>query len=164
LNFDSGDHFAYLIITGGLLFDKPGNIFNVDETGLQLNNKPGQVIAAKGSKNVSSLTSSEKGETISVVACCNGEGSFLPPYCIFKRKYMNLEFLNGMPPGSVVKMSPKSAYVNTEIFFDWLKNHFFLENSPEMLEFADEDEIIMLCLPAHTTHYHQPLDRSTFKS
>jgi hypothetical protein len=90
LNFDSGDHFAYLIVTGRLLFDKPGNIFNVDETGLQLNNKPGQVIAAKGSKNVSSLTSSEKGETISVVACCNGEGSFLPPYCIFKRKYMNL--------------------------------------------------------------------------
>jgi hypothetical protein len=69
-----------------------------------------------------------------------------------------------MPPGSVVKMSPKSAYVNTEIFFDWLKNHFCLENSPEMLEFADEHEIIMLYLPAHTTHYLQPLDRSTFKS
>lgn len=169
------------VFSENLLFDKPGSIFNVDETGLQLNNKPGQVIAAKGSKNVSSLTSGEKGETISVVACCNGEGSFLPPYCIFKGKNIKREFSNGMPPGSVVRMSEKSAYVNAEIFFDWLKNHFLPRkpagkvvlildghtshcNLCEMLEFAEEHEIIMICLPAHTTHYLQPLDRSAFKS
>lgn len=29
------------------LFDKPGHIFNMDETGLQLNNVPGKVIAQK---------------------------------------------------------------------------------------------------------------------
>lgn len=45
------------------LFDKPGHVFNMDETGLQLNNKPGKVIAIKGSKNVTSVTSGEKGET-----------------------------------------------------------------------------------------------------
>lgn len=30
------------------LFGKPECIFNVDETGLQLNNRPGEVLAAKG--------------------------------------------------------------------------------------------------------------------
>ncbi|KAI4463223.1 hypothetical protein MML48_4g00004247 [Holotrichia oblita] len=83
------------------LFNKPGNIYNMDETGLQLNNKPGQVIAAKGSKSVSTITSGEKGETISVIACCNAEDVFLPPYCIFKGKNKKEEFADGMPPGSM---------------------------------------------------------------
>lgn len=169
------------ILNDNQLFDKPSNIFNVDETGLQLNNKPGQVIAAKGSKAVASITSGERGETISVIACCNGEGTFLPPYCIFKEKNIKEEFSSGMPPGSVVRMSQKSAYVNTEFFFNWLKEHFMPRkplgkvllildghtshcNLCEMLEFAQENGIIMLCLPPHTTHYLQPLDRAVFKS
>ncbi|XP_072399497.1 uncharacterized protein [Diabrotica undecimpunctata] len=46
------------------LMNKPGSIYNIDETGLQLNNMPEHVIAIKGSKNVASVTSAEKGETI----------------------------------------------------------------------------------------------------
>lgn len=74
-----------IIIENGLA-EKPGNVFNMDETGLQINNRPGEVVAIKGSKNVTSITSGEKGETISVLSCCNGEGIFLPPFCIFKGK------------------------------------------------------------------------------
>jgi len=48
----------------------------VDETGLQLNNCPGHVITQKGSKSVSSVTSEERGKTITVVTCCNAEGDF----------------------------------------------------------------------------------------
>ncbi|CAG4961071.1 unnamed protein product [Parnassius apollo] len=47
---------------------KPSCIFNMDETGLQLNNRPGHVLAEKGSKAVSTVTSTEKGETITVIA------------------------------------------------------------------------------------------------
>lgn len=66
------------------MFDKPGFIFNVDETGLQLNNRTGYVVAQKGSKDVHAISSGEKGETISVFACCNAEGTFMPPVSIFK--------------------------------------------------------------------------------
>ena len=65
------------------LLNKPSNIFNMDETGLQLNNKPGFVIAQKGSKNVAAITSSEKGETITITSCCNAEGIFIPPVCMY---------------------------------------------------------------------------------
>lgn len=41
------------------LFDKPSHIFNMDESGLQLNNRPGHVLAKKGSKAVSTVTSTE---------------------------------------------------------------------------------------------------------
>lgn len=163
------------------LFDKPGNVFNVDESGLQLNNKPGQVIAEKGSKSVTSITSGEKGETISVIACCSAEGVFLPPFCIFKGKNVKDCYKDGMPPGSAIAMNVKSAYVNAEIFKQWLQEHFaprkpngpvllILDghtshtNSVEMLEFCEKNEIVLLCLPSHTTHYLQPLDRSFFKS
>lgn len=162
------------------LLGKPGNIYNVDESGLQLNNKPGYVVAAKGSKSVPNITSGERGETISVIACCNGEGVFLPPACIFKGKNEKPEYKDGMPNGSVVFMSQKSAYVNSHIFFLWLKNHFYPRKaqgtvlllldghsshcqSVETLEFAEDNDIILLCLPSHTTHWLQPLDRSFFK-
>lgn len=163
------------------LFNKPSNIFNMDESGLQLNNRPGHVLAKKGSKAVSTVTSTEKGETITVIGCCNAEGIFLPPACIMKGKNKKQEWQDGMPPGSVLYMSQKSAYINAKIFFEWLKTHFLPRkpsgtvllcldghtshcNSVEMLEFAAANDICLFTLPSHTTHYLQTLDRSVFKS
>ncbi|KAL0829682.1 hypothetical protein ABMA28_003187 [Loxostege sticticalis] len=177
---------AYYDILYGLLeehelFDKPSHIFNMDESGFQLNNRPGHVLAKKGSKAVSTVTSTEKGETITVIACCNAEGVFLPPACIMKGKNKKQEWQDGLPPGSVLFMSQKSAYINATIFFEWLKTHFLPRkpagkvllcldghtshcNSVEMLEFAAANDICLFTLPSHTTHYLQTLDRSVFKS
>lgn len=66
------------------LENKLQNIFNVDESGVQLINKVGHVITKKGSKVVHKVTTSEKGGTVSLVACCSAEGRFLPPAIIFK--------------------------------------------------------------------------------
>lgn len=168
------------ILEGNNLFELPGSIWNLDESGLQLNNKVGYVIAQKGSKDVSTITSGEKGETITVIACCNAEGTFLPPACVFKGKYKKDEFQDGMPNGSKIYMNQKSAYVNSDIFLLWLKDHFLPRKgvgkallivdghtshcSAEVLELAERNDIILLCLPSHTTHYLQPLDRGVFKS
>jgi hypothetical protein len=35
-------------------------------------------------KDVHALTSGEKGETVSVIACSNAEGNFLPPFLFSK--------------------------------------------------------------------------------
>ncbi|CAH1956219.1 unnamed protein product [Acanthoscelides obtectus] len=88
------------VIIKNNLLNKPDKIFNVDETGIQINNKPGKVVATKGTKDVYSLTTSERGENISLVSCCNAEGYFLPPVLIFKGKNKKDEFLDGLPPGS----------------------------------------------------------------
>lgn len=177
------DYFSLLerVITENDLFQKPGSIYNMDESGLQLNNRPGHVIAKKGSKNIAALTSGEKGETITIIACCNAEGYFLPPVCIFKGKNIKSEWNDGMPAGSKIYMGGKSAYVNTDLFFYWLKEHFVPRkpqgkvllildghtshcNNIEMLEYADNNGVILICLPSHTTQFLQPLDRSFFKS
>ncbi|KAI4468358.1 zinc finger fyve/phd-type [Holotrichia oblita] len=90
----------------------------MDESGLQLNNKPTQVLAAKGSKNVSSLTSGEKGETTSVIGCCNAEEMFLPPYVIFKGKNRKDEYLDGMPHGSQIAIATGIAPFNPDAIPD----------------------------------------------
>ena len=63
---------------------------------------------------------------------------------------------------------------------DWLLNHFIPRkptgknllildghashmNNANLLEVARENDIIIVCLPSHTTHYLQPLDRVAFK-
>lgn len=161
------------------LINKPGNIYNMDESGLQLNNEPGQVVAIKGTKDVHVRKSTERGETVTVIACCNAEGTFLPAYCIFKGVNKQQVWLEKMPPGSVIQMRKESAYVDSHLFMDWLENHFIPRktagkcllildghgahiNSPEMLQKAADNDVILLCLPSHTTHYLQPLDRAFF--
>lgn len=72
---------------------------------------------------MSTLTAAERGE-ITVISCCNAEGTFLPPVCILKGKNKKPEFEDGMPPGSIVYMNQKLAYIKTEIFFEWFKFHF----------------------------------------
>lgn len=161
------------------LMEKPGSIFNMDETGVQLNNEPGAVVAEKGTKSVHVLSSSERGETVTVVACANAEGVFLPPYCIMKGVNKKDEYKDGLPPGSTIKMNKKSAYMNSDLFTDWLCEHFIPRkppgkvllildghsshmNSVGMLDLAEENGVILLCLPSHTTHYLQPMDRGIF--
>lgn len=77
-------------------------------------------------------------------------------------------------------MSEKYVYVNTDIFFYWLQTHFIPKKvsgkvvlildghtshttNLEMLQYADQHYVTLLCLPPHNTHYLQPLDRAFFK-
>lgn len=163
------------------LTNRPENIFNVDETGIQLINKPGKVLTAKGAKDVHVITPREKGETISLVACCSAEGRFLPPVLIMKGVNKKAEFSDGLPNGSEVYMNKKSSYINSELFLRWFKEQFIPKkpktgktllildghtshsNSIDLLDLANENDVIILCLPSHTTQALQPLDRSFFK-
>ncbi|RVE40996.1 hypothetical protein evm_014353, partial [Chilo suppressalis] len=168
------------VLTENDLIDKPDRIYNTDETGVQMNNNPGKVIATKGAKVVNSITSSEKGETMSIIACCNAVGNYVPPVVIIKGVNKRPEFQEGLPPGANVYMNKKSAYVNSELFQKWLKEQFvpikpqgkvllILDGHSshttaiDLLELSQENDIILFCLPSHTTQALQPLDRSFFK-
>jgi hypothetical protein len=161
------------------LMKKPGHMFNLDKSGLQLN-KPGYVLAKKGSTDIHFLMSVEKGETISVMACCSAEGHFLSPVCTIKGVNKKREFEDGLPPGSDVIMSKKSAYVTSEAFITWLKDHLFPRkpsgkvlivldgnsshvSDVDILDFANENDIVLLCSPCHSAQNLQPLDTTSMK-
>lgn len=160
------------------LLHKPNLIYNADESGCAMNNKPiKKVFAEKGSKAVYSQTCVERGELVTILACTNATGNFIPPMAIFKGKKFHKEFSDGFPNGSLVTMTD-SGWINEDAFLSWL--HHFQKNrvpgaclllvdghashkSLGALTFCDKNDINMVCLPSHTTHRLQPLDRSFFK-
>ncbi|KAJ8882616.1 hypothetical protein PR048_014427 [Dryococelus australis] len=131
----------------------------------------------KGKRNAMSVTTKERGETVIVLACVSATGVFLPPFVIFKGKNMKQEFRDNLPPGSVVFMSD-SGYITIELFREFLE-HFITHkpqgkktnllvldghsthvSDPDILQFAVDNNIIMISTPPHTLHYIQPLGRS----
>lgn len=107
------------------------------------------------------------------------QGSFITPFFIFKRKKNIARLLDGAPPGSQASVTD-SGWINGEKFFDWLR--YFVEQvrpSPEKkvlllldnheshkfypaLEYARENNVILLSFPPHTTHRLQPLDVAVY--
>jgi len=63
----------------------PERIWNMDETGLNVAHKPRQVIAKKGAKSIHGKTSGAR-ETVTVIACGNAAGSYIPPHFIMPGK------------------------------------------------------------------------------
>jgi len=124
------------------------------------------------------LSKTRGAENVTVVACCSAAGHFIPPLVIYKGKRNKAEFADNLPPGSCVAMSD-SSYITTDIFVQWLHHfnqhrvpgklillldgHASHVNSIDVIDLAVSYNITMVCLPPHTTHYLQPLDRAFFK-
>lgn len=158
---------------------QPHRIFNMDESGLSTVQKPPRVMAAKGRKQVGSITSAERGQHVTSVCCMNAIGNFIPPCLIFPRKNRKDELLDKAPPGTL-GLFQESGWMTSELFVKWLK-HFCSHATPsndnkvlllldghsshkslEAVMFAKKNGIILMCFPAHCTHRMQPLDVSFF--
>jgi len=61
----------------------PNRIYNMDETGCTTIQKPKQVVAAQGCKQVGSITSGERGELTTVVCTISANGNHLPPLMVY---------------------------------------------------------------------------------
>lgn len=155
----------------------PASIFNMGETTLRVNTKPSKTRGAKDSN----VTASADSENITVVACSNAEGEFLPPLCIFKDSINKVMPTDGMPPETKIVTNKMSDRINSEIFTTWLNEHFIPRKQPgkcllildghtshvssfALLETTAKNDFILLGLPSHTTNFLQPLDRCFFNS
>ncbi|XP_045449135.1 uncharacterized protein LOC123657659 [Melitaea cinxia] len=157
----------------------PRNIFNMDETGITSVHYPGKVITEKGQKRVGSITSGERGTTVTAVCAVSATGSYIPPMLIYPRQRHSLALENDGPRGAVYRYS-KNGWINEDLFIDWLKHFaavtkpsetepilFILDNhsshiSLRAYEFCKESNIVMLSLPPHGSHRIQPLDVSIY--
>ena len=83
-NEDLDNYFVTLksILVDNDLMNKPGQIFNVDESGMPLEHRSPKVVAKKGQKKVRYCTSGNKSQ-VTVVGCINAIGQALPPFIIF---------------------------------------------------------------------------------
>ena len=72
MNRNTVENFYFLekVRTENNLSDISGNIFNIDKSGMQVNNKPDPVIRENRFKYVHVYISGEKSENVTVIACC----------------------------------------------------------------------------------------------
>jgi hypothetical protein len=99
----------------------PNRLYNCVETGVSIvQHRNTKVIAVKGKKAVASLTSTEHGCLITVVTCMNAAGCYVPPLVVFPRKNMQIELMDGTPPGSTYACHI-SGWIQTDIFTQWFR-------------------------------------------
>ena len=157
----------------------PSQIYNADETGVSCVHKPSKVCVEKGQKTVWAVTSGEKGRTNTILTCGSASGHSIPPMIIFPRERISLELMKGAPPGTLFT-GTKCGWINGSVFFKWFQ--FFVTQIPpqrpalllydghashissEIIDYAVLHEIMIVCLPAHSSHLLQPLDVAVFKS
>ena len=160
------------------LKNRPSQIFNMDESGFSTVHKPGKIVGRRGKKGVHSKTSGERGENISVVCCVSAQGQALPPMIIFKGERISQGLIGNAPPGTLFACSKKS-FIDKDLFYMWFEK-IFLTHLPatrpvilimdshkshmslKVIELAKRNDVEMFCLPPHTTHWLQPLDRTIF--
>ena len=140
--------------------------------------KQPKILALKGKRQIGALTVAERGSLIRVVVCFSATGIFVPPLIIFLLKNTNHLLTRGASPGTVFKYQP-SGSINCEIFMDWFEQYFSVTKpsaSDPVLLIVDgynshsrklhltvkarEFHVAIICLPPHSTHKLQPLDKT----
>ncbi|XP_031347130.1 uncharacterized protein LOC116173619 [Photinus pyralis] len=158
---------------------QPHRIYNVDETAITTVPKcQSKIIAQKGRRQVGTLTSAERGQTVTAELCFSASGHYVPPLLVFPRVRMKAELLDGASLGTVAACH-KSGWMQSDIFVQWLK-HFASHVKPsiadpvlllldghathtkniEVINYGRANGIVMLCFPPHCTHCLQALDVS----
>lgn len=163
------------------LFDRYGIVeaacvWNVDETGLMDIPKPRRIIAPKKLK-ANQIVPKERGETTTAVVMVNAAGQKVPPMIIHKGRKVQQAWKENSNQ-ALVRASP-SGWINKDLFWEF-GNHFIeflkttgLDNKRHVvfldghmshtynikfLHMMTQNQITVVCLPAHTSHFLQPLD------
>ena len=118
-------------------------------------------------------------EWVSLIECVSVDGRILSPYIIFKAAVHQRAWFNAYPKAHIA-ISP-NGWTDNKIGLLWLQ-HFAKESaigqqgqyrmlilnshashlSTTAIEFSLASNIILLCLPPHTTYILQPLDVGLF--
>jgi hypothetical protein len=162
------------------LHNAPHRIFNLDETGLTGDPRHGKVIVGRGSKDVHMLTPNSVKKMTTVLVCASAFGNFLPPLVVYKGVNLQSTHCQGGPKGTRYAIT-KSGWMESDVFETYILKIFVEETKnlekPVVLIYDGhnshltyptikaciENEIILICLPPHTSHALQPLDVGVFK-
>lgn len=121
-------------------------------------------------------------EWVSLIECISLDGRLLNPYIIFKGKvHLKVWYDDCLQKGGTIALSD-NGWTNNILGLHWFKECFdpltkaSLQGTHRLLiydghashinsdviSYCTKNNIILLCLPAHTTHFLQPLDVGFF--
>ncbi|KIM92733.1 hypothetical protein OIDMADRAFT_173813 [Oidiodendron maius Zn] len=120
-------------------------------------------------------------EWVSIIECISTHSYILPPFIIFEGKRIQDDWTdNSIGKQTVIQVSP-NGWTDNKIALTWIK-HFdqytvhqtqgiyrllILDGHTshvtlDFVQYCQEHNIVLLCLPPHSTHYLQPLDVGIF--
>ncbi|XP_072398329.1 uncharacterized protein [Diabrotica undecimpunctata] len=150
----------------------PDRIYNVDESGISVvqSKIPKVIIGLKGKRQIAALTSGERGALITIVACMNATGSFVPPLVIFPRKNMSEKLKKGALSGTIFAVHP-SGWIQINSFTQWFKHfidfvhptkekpvlllldgHYSHTQNIEVIDLARTHHVTIVSIPPHSSH------------
>ena len=161
------------------LLDKPEHIFNVDESGIEMNKRTGKVVVERCTKKHHQESVGDR-EHITANVCCSATGYTLPPMLIFQKCFPSSDYSSSGPDGCLYAKS-ESGYMDGELFKEWFQKIFLPKTAHlrpailimdghvshltiDLIDLARENNVILYCLPPHLTYLLQPLDVAVFKS
>jgi hypothetical protein len=177
------DRVQIIIMQHGIALE---DIYNFDETGFAMGLvATARVITRADYYGKARLVQPGNREWVTSIECINSTGWALPPCIIFKGKvhiegwYQNPK----LPLDSRIEVSP-NGWTTNEIGLRWLKNLFIPATTsrttgkyrllvmdghgshltPQFDQICSENNIIPICMPAHSSNKLQPLDVGCFRS
>jgi hypothetical protein len=164
-------------------------VYNMDEMGHQeyADAKPKTCIVPSHVAEKPYYSVSRRGKRITLIACVAADGSYVTPALIIPRVTYEDELAEyGLTDEKIVIYSQKNAFIDRDIFFDWLKDVFqpdlvarrikysysgkaylLLDNcsahfGPDVHNLCADNNLELLYIPPHSSHFLQCLDVSVF--
>lgn len=162
---------------------QPGDVYNVDETGFAM----GLIATAKVVTRAEyygwrAVLQPGNREWVTIIESISADGHALPPTVVFKGEKYIASWFDNLPNNWRFKVS-ESGWTTDEIVLRWLQDQFIPETSsstkgkypnlildghgshltPQFDKICSENAIILLCMPAHSSHHLQPLDIGCFE-
>ena len=117
---------------------------------------------------------------ITMLCAASAAGLPLPPMIIYFKSFPGGQYrFDG--PDDALYVKSESGWIDAELFLTWMKKIFlrhivvqrpvllFIDGHKshvnlDVIDLCRQNDIILFCLPPHTTHALQPLDVAVFKS
>lgn len=150
------------------------------------------VLCADSQPERAVYTSTPDESTVTLIACVNLAGRRLTPYVIIPTKTINKEFLSVVRPRKeCVLVCHPNGFSTHAIFFDWFQEVFLPQvreqrqkmcpsdtkkkavlifdgfaghESQALSALAADNHVMLIKIPAHSSHLTQPLDQQIFQT
>ena len=160
----------------------PDDIYNFDETGFAMGlTATARVITRSEYYGRRSLLQPGNREWATAIETISASGWALPPCIILKGKVFIESWFDNLPDDWRIEVSP-NGWTSDEIGIRWLEKLFIPSTiartkgkyrllildghgshlTPKFNEICSQNDIIPICMPAHSSHLLQPLDIGCF--
>ncbi|CEJ62624.1 hypothetical protein PMG11_11119 [Penicillium brasilianum] len=162
---------------------QPEDIYNFDETGFAMGLISSQKVVTRAEYyGRRSLLQPGNREWVTAIESICADGYPLPPCIVFKGKVAIAGWFDEILPKDWRIEVSKNGWTTDEIGLRWLEKHFITHTNsrvrgrfrllildghgshltPQFDRICTENDIIPLCMPAHSSHLLQPLDVGCF--